>query len=88
MRSALPNSLVMIHQPWTQGMQGKATDLEVHAREILRQRDQLVRIYARHCARSEAEVVLAIERDNFMTAEQALRFGLIDHIISRRTPAQ
>jgi ATP-dependent Clp protease, protease subunit len=84
MRSALPNSLVVIHQPWTPGLQGKASDLEVHAREILRQRDQLVRIYAEHCGRSAEEVAAAIERDNFMTAEQALQFGIIDHIITTR----
>jgi ATP-dependent Clp protease, protease subunit len=84
MRSALPNSLILVHQPWTSGMQGQASDLEVHAQEILRQRDQLVRIYAQHCGRSEEEVAAAIERDNFMTAEQALRFGLIDHTVRRR----
>ena len=84
LRMALPNSLVMIHQPWAGGLQGKASDLEVHAREILRQRDQIVDIYARHCRRSREEVAGAIERDNFMTAEQALAWGLIDQVIGSR----
>jgi ATP-dependent Clp protease protease subunit len=86
-RLALPNSLIMIHQPWASGLQGKATELEVHAREILRQRDLLVEIYARHSGRSQEQVKRDIERDNFMTAEQALQWGLIDQIISRREQA-
>jgi ATP-dependent Clp protease protease subunit len=87
LRLALPNSLIMIHQPWAGGLQGKATELEVHAREILRQRDLIVDIYARHSGRTREEVERGIERDNFMTAEQALRWGLIDQIISRREQA-
>ncbi len=86
-RLALPNSLIMIHQPWASGLQGKASDLEVHAREILRQRDLIVEIYARHCGQSTEQVARDMERDNFMTAEQALRWGLIDEIISRRQQA-
>jgi ATP-dependent Clp protease protease subunit len=88
LRLALPNSLIMIHQPWVGGLQGKATDLEVHAREILRQRDLIVDIYARHSGRTREEVERDIERDNFMTSEQALRWGLIDQIISRREQAK
>jgi ATP-dependent Clp protease protease subunit len=84
LRMALPNSLILIHQPWSGEMQGKATDLEVHAREILRQRDLLVNIYARHSGRSAEKVALDMDRDNFMTAEQALQWGLIDQIVSRR----
>jgi ATP-dependent Clp protease protease subunit len=83
-RMALPNSLILIHQPWSGGMQGKASELEVHAREILRQRDLLVQIYARHSGRSADQVALDMDRDNFMTAEQALQWGLIDQIVSRR----
>jgi ATP-dependent Clp protease, protease subunit len=85
-RMALPNSLILIHQPWSGGMQGKATELEVHAREILRQRDLLVQIYARHSGRTVDQVALDMDRDNFMTAEQALEWGLIDQIVSRRLP--
>jgi ATP-dependent Clp protease, protease subunit len=84
LRSALPNSLILIHQPWVQGMQGRAGDLEVHAREILRQRDVLVEIYARHSGRSLEQVARDMDRDNYMTAEQAREWGLIDQIVSRR----
>ena len=87
LRMALPNSLILIHQPWAGGLQGKAGDLEVHAREILRQRDLIVEIYARHSGRSHEQVVRDIDRDNFMTAEQALQWGLIDQIVSRRDQA-
>jgi ATP-dependent Clp protease protease subunit len=87
LRLALPNSLILIHQPWTGGMQGKAGDLEVHAREILRQRDLLVEIYARHSGRSTDQVARDMDRDNYMTAEQAQQWGLIDQIISRREQA-
>jgi ATP-dependent Clp protease, protease subunit len=86
-RMALPNSLILVHQPWASGLQGKASDLEVHTREILRQRDLLVGIYARHCGRTLDEVAHDIERDNYMTAEQALVWGLIDQVISRRQQA-
>jgi ATP-dependent Clp protease protease subunit len=88
LRLALPNSLIMIHQPWAGGLQGKASELEVHAREILRQRDLIVDIYARHSGRTREQVERDIERDNFMTSEQALRWGLIDQIISRREQAK
>jgi ATP-dependent Clp protease protease subunit len=84
LRSALPNSLILIHQPWVQGMQGQAGDLEVHAREILRQRDVLVEIYAGHSGRSLEQVARDMDRDNYMTAEQAREWGLIDQIVSRR----
>lgn len=84
LRLALPNSLILIHQPWTSGLQGKAGDLEVHAREILRQRDLLVEIYARHSGRSIEQVARDMDRDNYMTAEQALQWGLIDQIVSTR----
>ena len=84
LRSALPNSLILIHQPWVQGMQGQAGDLEVHAREILRQRDVLVEIYARHSGKSFEQVARDMDRDNYMTAEQAREWGLIDQIVSRR----
>lgn len=87
LRLALPNSLILIHQPWTGGMQGKAGDLEVHAREILRQRDLLVEIYARHSGRSLEQVARDMDRDNYMTSEQALQWGLIDQIVSRREQA-
>ena len=87
LRLALPNSLIMVHQPAASGLAGKASDLAIQAREILRMRDQVVDIYARHSGRSTEEVARDIERDNFMTAERALRWGLIDQVISRREQA-
>lgn len=86
-RRALRNSLVMVHQPWTQGLQGKASDLDVHAREILRQRDVMVSIYSRHTGRHPEQIEADIDRDNFMTAEQALGYGIIDEIVERRASA-
>jgi len=66
-RLALPNSLVVIHQPWAQGMQGQATDLDVHAREILRQRALLIELYHRHTGRDSEQIGRDIERDYHMT---------------------
>lgn len=83
-RLALPNSLIVIHQPWAQGMQGQATDLDVHAREILRQRALLIELYHRHTGRDLEQIGRDIERDYHMTAEQALAYGMIDQIIERR----
>ena len=83
-RLALPNSLVVIHQPWAQGMQGQATDLDVHAREILRQRALLIELYHRHTGRDSEQIGRDIERDYHMTAEQALAYGMVDHIIEKR----
>ena len=84
LRFSLPNSVVMIHQPWAAGLRGKATELEIHAREILRQRTQLIDIYAKHCGKPAERIAEDIERDNFMTAQQALDYGLIDAIIEHR----
>ena len=83
MRMALPHSQVHMHQPWTQGMQGKASDIEIHAREMLRQREMMIRIYAAHCGREIEEVERDVERDFFMSAEQAKAYGLIDSIVER-----
>ena len=83
-RRALRNSVVMIHQPWAQGMQGQASDLDLAAREILRQRDVLVSMYSRHTGRHPEQIATDIDRDNFMTAQQALDYGLIDEIVERR----
>ncbi len=77
-RLALPNSLVVIHQPWAQGMQGQATDLDVHAREILRQRALLVELYHKHTGRDAEQIGRDIERDYHMTAEQAVAYGMIE----------
>ncbi len=83
-RLILPNALIVIHQPWTQGMQGQATDLDVQAREILRQRALLVDLYHRHTGRDSEQIGRDIERDYHMTSDQALAYGMVDQIIERR----
>jgi ATP-dependent Clp protease, protease subunit len=81
MRRALPHSRIMIHQPLG-GFRGQASDIEIHAREILEIREQLNKIMAAHCDLTVEEVAKATERDNFMSAEKAAEFGLIDQVVA------
>src|SRR5437868_15367282 len=81
-RYAMPHSKIVIHQPWSTGIQGQASDIEIQAREILRQREELVEVYVRHCGRPKEQVERDIERDFFMTAEQARDWGLVDGIMN------
>jgi ATP-dependent Clp protease protease subunit len=83
-RYALPHAKIVIHQPWTTGIQGQASDIEIQAREILRQREELVEVYVRHCGRPKEQVERDIERDFFMNAEQARDWGLVDGIMNGR----
>lgn len=83
MRFALPNARIMIHQP-SGGFSGQATDIEIHAKEILAVRRRLNDIYVKHTGQELADIETAMERDNFMTAEAALEFGLIDQIVESR----
>ena len=83
MRFALSHARIMVHQP-SGGFQGQATDIELHAKEILDLRGRLNQIYANHTGQKVAAVEKALERDNFMTAETAMDFGLIDKVISKR----
>lgn len=83
-RFCLPHSRVMIHQPLG-GYQGQATDIDIHAREILKTRGQLNEILARHTGQSIETIAHDTERDNFMGAQQALEYGLVDKILSGRT---
>ncbi len=83
MRMSLPHAQILIHQPFTQGIQGQASDIQIHAQEILRQREQLARLYAKHCGRQLEEVERAMERDFFMTPEQAREWGLLDMIVEK-----
>ncbi len=83
MRMSLPHAQILIHQPHTQGIQGQATDIQIHAQEILRQREQLARLYAKHCGRQVEDVERAMERDFFMTPEQAKEWGLVDLIVEK-----
>ena len=82
-RFALPNSRIMIHQP-SGGFQGQAADIEIHAKEILDLRQRLNQIYAKATGKKLSEIEKAMERDNFMTPEEAKAFGLIDKIITQR----
>ncbi len=82
-RFSLPNSRIMIHQPLG-GFQGQATDIEIHAREILNIRKRMNKLYSEHCNRPIEEIEKAVERDNFMSAQEALDFGLVDKVITNR----
>lgn len=82
-RFSLPNSRIMIHQP-SGGFRGQATDIEIHAKEILALKKRLNEIYAEHTGKKLADVEKAMERDNFMTPVEAKKFGLIDEIVSTR----
>jgi ATP-dependent Clp protease protease subunit len=82
-RYALPHARIMTHQP-SGGFQGQATDIEIHAREIISMRQRLNEIYVRHTGRSLSEIESKMERDTFMSAHQALEFGLIDEVIEKR----
>lgn len=82
-RYTLPNSRIMIHQP-SGGFSGQATDIEIHAKEILSLKARLNQIYVKHTGQKLSHVEKNMERDNFMTAEMAKEFGLVDHIIEKR----
>jgi ATP-dependent Clp protease, protease subunit len=83
-RFSLPNSRIMVHQP-SAGFQGQATDIEIHANEILALKKRLNEIYAKHTGKSEDEIKKALERDNFMTPTAAKEFGLIDEVVENRS---
>ena len=82
-RFSLPNSRIMVHQP-SAGFQGQATDIEIHANEIMYLKKRLNEIYSKHTEKSVDEIKLALERDNFMTPENAKDFGLIDKVVDKR----
>ena len=86
-RLCLPNARVMIHQPLG-GYQGQATDIEIHARETLVVRERLNRIMAKHTGKAEEQIKKDTERDNFMNAEQALKYGIIDKVVNQRVPLE
>ncbi len=83
MRFALPHARVMLHQP-SGGAQGQATDIEIQAREILALRERLNNIYVKHTGQTYETIEKSLDRDNFMTAERAKEFGLIDQVVSKR----
>jgi ATP-dependent Clp protease protease subunit len=85
-RFSLPHSNIMIHQP-SGGFQGQASDIEIHAKEILKTRDRLNKIYVRHTGQDLKTIEDAMERDRFMTPEEAKAFGLVDEVIAQRPAA-
>ena len=83
-RFSLPNSRIMVHQP-SAGFQGQATDIEIHANEVLSLKKRLNEIYSKHTGKTADEIKSALERDNFMTADVAKSFGLIDEVVEKRS---
>jgi ATP-dependent Clp protease protease subunit len=87
-RYALPHSTTLIHQPITSGISGQASDIDIHAKEILRIREELYTILAQHTGQPPDKIKVDADRDFYMTAQEALEYGLIDSIASRRPAAE
>ncbi|HEY2708449.1 MAG TPA: ATP-dependent Clp protease proteolytic subunit [Caulobacteraceae bacterium] len=85
-RIALPNARIMVHQP-SGGFQGKVSDIERHAEDIIKTKRRLNELYAKHCGRTYEEVEHTLDRDSFMSAEEAKEWGLVDHIFDSRAAA-
>jgi len=86
-RAALPNASLHLHQPLG-GFQGQASDILIHAEDILKTKQRITRLYAKHCGRTYEEVERTLDRDHFMTAEAAREWGLIDRVLSSRSEAE
>tara|TARA_B100001741_G_scaffold257780_1_gene220859 strand:- start:2224 stop:2847 length:624 start_codon:yes stop_codon:yes gene_type:complete len=87
MRYALPNSRIMVHQP-SAGFKGQATDIEIHAKEVLSMKSNLNKLYSKHTGQAVDAIEEALERDNFMSPDEALKFGIIDEIQEKRIPVK
>ncbi|MCV3738246.1 ATP-dependent Clp protease proteolytic subunit [Rhizobium sp. TRM96647] len=87
MRFATPNSRIMVHQP-SGGFQGQASDIERHARDIIKMKRRLNEVYVKHCGRTYEEVEQTLDRDHFMSADEALDWGLVDKVITTREAAE
>jgi ATP-dependent Clp protease protease subunit len=85
-RTSLPNSKIMIHQPWVGGLQGQTSDIEIHAKEMLKTRDTLYNILAEHTGKSIEQITKDCDRDYFLSAQEAKDYKLIDNIIEKRIP--
>jgi len=85
-RSALPHSKIMIHQPWIGGLQGQTTDIEIHAREMLKTRDSLYNILAKHTGKTIEQITKDCDRDYFLTSDEAKEYKLIDNVLETRIP--
>ncbi len=86
-RVALPNASILVHQP-SGGFQGQASDIARHAENVLKTKSRLIALYAHHCGRTTDEVERALDRDNFMSAEEARAWGLVDHVYATREAAE
>jgi ATP-dependent Clp protease protease subunit len=86
-RIALPNARIMVHQP-SGGFRGQASDIERHAEDIIKTKKRLNELYAKHTGKSVEEIERALDRDNFLTSEEAKAFGLVDHVYARRDAAE
>ncbi len=87
-RSSLPNAKILIHQPWVGGLQGQTTDIQIHAKEMLKTRDTLYGILVKHTGKTLDEITRDCDRDYFLTAQEAKDYHLIDNILETRTPAE
>lgn len=85
-RAALPHSKIMIHQPWVGGLQGQTSDIEIHAKEMLKTRDTLYKILADHTGKSIEQITKDCDRDYFLTSEEAKEYKLIDNVLKTRLP--
>ncbi len=85
-RTLLPNSRVLIHQPWLSGLQGQQTDIEIHAKDMFMMRDKMDEILAFHTGKSKEEVHRDTERDRILAAKEAVEYGLADRLMQRRRP--
>ncbi|MCH7773885.1 MAG: ATP-dependent Clp endopeptidase proteolytic subunit ClpP [Bacteroidetes bacterium] len=84
-RSALPNAKIMIHQPWVGGLQGQTTDIEIHAKEMLKTRDTLYNILVKHTGKTIEQISKDCDRDYFLSSEEAKEYHLIDNLLETRT---
>ncbi len=85
-RTALPNSKILIHQPWVGGLQGQTSDIEIHAKEMLKTRDTLYKILADHTGKSMEQITKDCDRDYFLSSEEAKDYKIIDNILEKRIP--
>jgi ATP-dependent Clp protease protease subunit len=85
-RTCLPNSRVLIHQPWSHGLQGQATDIEIHARELLKLRDRIDEVLAFHTGKPKTQIHDDTDRDKILSAQESVEYGLVDLIMERRKP--
>jgi ATP-dependent Clp protease protease subunit len=83
-RTSLPNAKIMIHQPWVGGLQGQTSDIEIHAKEMLKTRDTIYRILAEHTGKSLEQITRDCDRDYFLTAEEAKNYKIVDNILEKR----